>query len=124
MRTFAIEGSGESPTVFLDEARRVLEISGNSTLKNANWFYSNLLKWMIAFNAGNNRTSTVNIRLNRINDSSVKWLIHILRKLVWLVPGNTIEINWYMAGRSRKLQESARMLESLSGYRVNMLLHG
>ena len=121
MRTFAIEGNAEAPEVFLDEGNSLFEISGNSTLKDTNWFYSNLLKWMIAFNSGESRTRTVNIRLQRINDSSAKWLTHILRKLIYFVPESSIEINWYTNSKSRKLLERARILEEQTGYRVNML---
>ena len=121
MRTFSIEGNGESPEVFLDEKRMLFEISGNSTLKDTNWFYSNLLKWMIAFNTGDSKTRTVNIRLKRINDSSAKWLTHILRKLIYFVPESTIEINWYTTTESRRLAERAKLLEEQTGYRVNML---
>jgi hypothetical protein len=121
MRTFAIEGNAEAPEVFLDEGNNLMEISGNSTLKDTNWFYSNLLKWLIAFNAGDSKTRTVNIRLQRINDSSAKWLTHILRKLIYFVPESTIEINWYTNSKSRKLLERARILEEQTGYRVNML---
>lgn len=121
MRTFSIEGNRESPQVLLDEARMLIEISGNSTLKDTNWFYSNLLKWMIAFNSGDSKTRTVNIRLNRINDSSAKWLTHILRKLIYFVPESTIEINWYTNSTSRRLLERARLLEETTGFRVNML---
>lgn len=122
MRTYAIEGSIESPNVILDEAKRLLEISGNSTLKDTNWFYSNLLKWMIAFNSGNSRTETVNIRLQRINDSSARWLTHILSKLIYFVPEPSIEINWYTNEKgSRRITESARMLQEQTGYRVNLL---
>lgn len=122
MRTFAIEGNGESPEVFLDEKRMLFEISGNSTLKDTNWFYGNLLKWMIAFNSGDSKTRTVNIRLKRMNDSSAKWLTHILRKLIYFVPESSIEINWYGSG-SRKLTERAKLLEQQTGYRVNMLMN-
>ena len=121
MRTFAIEGNAEAPEVFLDEGNNLFEISGNSTLKDTNWFYSNLLKWMIAFNSGDSKTRTVNIRLQRINDSSAKWLTHILRKLIYFVPESSIEINWYTNSKSRKLLERARILEEQTGYRVNML---
>lgn len=121
MRTFAIEGNGKSPEVFLDEKKMLFEISGNSTLKDTNWFYSNLLKWMIAFNSGESKTRTVNIRLHHINDSSAKWLTHIIRKLIYFVPDASLEINWYTKSGSRKLEERVKLLEEQTGYRVNML---
>ena len=124
MRTFAIEGSGDSPHVILDEAKKLLEISGNSTLKDTNWFYTNMLKWMIAFNSGDSRTETINIRLQRINDSSAKWLTHIFRKLQYFAPDSAPEINWFANNRNnRRLIESARILKEKTGYQVNLLVH-
>jgi hypothetical protein len=44
MRTFSIEGRKDSPSIFIDESSNLVEISGNSTLKETNWFYTNVLK--------------------------------------------------------------------------------
>ena len=106
MRTFSIEGGKNSPYVYLDESRKLVEINGNSTLRDAHWFYSNVLKWLIAFNSGPARTETVNIRFLRINDSTIKWLPLIFNKLDKLVPESSLEINWYLHNSSSRLRES------------------
>ena len=121
MRTFTIEGKADSPDVFMDEAKKLIEIRGNSTLKETNWFYNNLLKWMIAFNMGNTNTCTVNIRLKRINDSSAKWLAVVFNKLRLFVPEKELEINWYLNSRSPRILASGLMLQTRTAYRVNML---
>ena len=56
---------------YVNEAESLVEISGISTLTETNWFYSNLLKWLIAFNKGHSHTATINIKLQRMNDSFV-----------------------------------------------------
>lgn len=121
MRTFSIEGKADSPDVFIDEAKKLIEISGNSTLKETNWFYSNLLKWMIALNSGESSSFTVNIRLRRINDSSAKWLVVIFKKLTQFVPPGGIEINWYTNSKSPRILASGLMLQNQKEYQVNML---
>lgn len=121
MRTFAIEGDSSAPSIFIDEEKSLIEISGYSTLKDTNWFYSNLLKWMIAFNSGNSRTRTINIRLRRVNDSSTKWLGLIFKKLVNLLPSANFEINWYLEGRNRRVLTCGRTFQQLSGLKVNLI---
>ena len=59
MRTFSIEAGKNSPYVYLDESRKLVEINGNSTLRDAHWYLHNsssrlresrqLLKNCIAF---------------------------------------------------------------------------
>jgi hypothetical protein len=121
MRTFAIEGDSSTPSILIDEGKSLVEISGYSTLKDTNWFYSNLLKWLLAFNLGNSRTETINIRLKRINDSSTKWLSLIFKKLVNILPSDNIEINWYMEGRNQRVMASGKSFKQLSGLNVNLI---
>ena len=122
MRTFSIEAGKDTPFVYLDESKKLVEINGNSTLKDAHWFYSNVLKWLIAFNSGTAKTEIVNIRLMRINDSSAKWLPLIFNKLDKLIPGSSLEINWYLHNGSSRLRESGQLLKSRTAFRVNMLV--
>ncbi len=121
MKTFSIEGGEKSPSVLIDESRRVVEISGNSTLKETNWFYSNVLKWILAFNMGGRKTEVINIRLKQINDSSSKWILLILKKLANLIPTNDFEINWYLISNNRRIIAGGRILQSQSDYRVNLV---
>ena len=123
MRTFAIEGDLSAPSVYMDEEKSLVEISGYSTLKDANWYYCNLLKWLIAFNTGSSKTETINIRLKRINDSSTKWLSLIFKKLLNLLPAASFEINWYLEGQNQRVLASGKSFQQLSGLRVNLIGH-
>ena len=120
MRTFWIEAGNDSPYVILDESKKLVEITGNSTLKEAHWFYSNLLKWMIAFNLGINRTETVNIKLNRINDSSARWITLIFGRFIKLFPNTPLEINWEILSKNARVKEVALVFKNQIGYKVNM----
>jgi len=121
MKTFSIEGGEKSPSVFIDESGRLVEISGNSTLKDTNWFYSNVLKWILAFNMGSRKTEVINIKFERINDSSTKWILLILKKLANLIPASNFEINWYLISNNRRVILSGQMLQNSSGYKVNLI---
>lgn len=121
MRTFSLEGDFTAPSIYMDEAKSLIEITGNSTLREPHWFYSNLLKWLVAFNLGSGKTETINIRLEKINESSSKWLVIILRKLSGLLPDSNIRINWILASTSRNSLDGVRMLSELPGYSVNLI---
>ncbi len=121
MKTFSIERGEKSPSVYIDESGRLVEISGNSTLKDTNWFYSYVLKWILAFNMGSCKTEVINIKFERINDSSTKWILLILKKLANLIPASDFEINWYLISNNRRVILSGQMLQNQSGYRVNLI---
>jgi hypothetical protein len=123
MRMYSIEGKGDSPYVLLDEAGSLLEISGNFTLKDTYWFYGNLFRWMIAFNRGPYKTRTVNIRLKRINDSSLNQITLMFRKLANSISASDVEINWFVNGRSEHLPAIGRALQVGTSYGVNLLSH-
>ena len=120
MRTFNIEGGLKSPQVYIDESKNIVEISGNSTLTDTNWFYSNLLKWILAFNLGENQTKTVNIRLQRMNRSSSKWLTLIFNQVKNLIPTCNFEINWYFDNNNQNLLNFGQYLKSQSRSKVNI----
>ncbi len=123
MRTYSIEAGKDSPYVYLDESTGLVKISGNSTLKEAYWFYTNLLKWLIVFNSGQSRTATVDISLQRINDSTSKWLPLIFNKLNKIIPDSSLEINWYVNSKSPRIKESGQLLKNKIEFRVNMLAY-
>lgn len=121
MLTFRIDGRRYSPEVYIDKKKHIIDISGASTLKNTSWFYSNVLKWVIAFNDTNDIKTTINIRLNKINDSSSKWLMLIMQKLVSIVPEQDITVNWYYEPKNTSIQLSGERLKLRSDIPVNLI---
>jgi hypothetical protein len=109
-----IEGEANSPYVLIDESRSLVEISGNSTLKDTNPFYSNLLKWILAFNMGQTKTQKININIQRINDSSLLWLETIIKKLIHCSPLTGFEINWYSSRNNERVSTWIQMLQNQS----------
>jgi hypothetical protein len=121
MRTYTIEGPANSPKVFIDESKSLIEFTGNSTLKDAVGFYSNLMKWIVAFNSGNYKTKIINIKLLHINDSSSIWIETIIKKLVDHIPATNLEINWYNTAHNKRVLSSAQMLQSRSDVKINLI---
>ncbi len=121
MLTFKIDAKKTSPEVYIDKSKSVIEIKGNSTLKNTSWFYSNILKWTLAFNADISEQFIINIRLKKINDSSSKWLLLIFTKLAKLLPNKKITINWYYSQDGSSVQISGERLKLNSEIPVNLI---
>jgi hypothetical protein len=121
MRTFSIEGGTNSPSVFIDEMKNIIEISGNSTLKEVNWFYPNVLRWIIALNNNTVKRKIINVKLKQINDSSSRWLTTIFQKLDGYYPSACYEINWYIDGNNNKASDLVNRLKNKSGLKVNLM---
>ena len=121
MLTFRIDAKKYSPEVYIDRSNHLIDISGTSTLKNTSWFYSNVLKWVIAFNNDEEKPTTINIKLNKINDSTTKWLMLIMQKLVDLVPNQKITVNWYYQKNNSLIQLSGERLKLNSNIPINVI---
>ena len=121
MLTFRIDAKKYSPEVLIDKTNHVIHISGVSTLKNTSWFYSNVLKWVITFNGDIERPTIINIKLNKINDDSSKWLLLIMKKLSSLVPNQQIMVNWYYQRKDASVQISGERLKLNSIIPVNLI---
>lgn len=121
MQTYRIEGKECSPEVYIDKQSGLIEIKGSSTLKETNWFYGNVLKWVLGFNLLENKTNTVNIHLEKINDSSTKWIILIFKKLHELVPKTRFEVNWHCNKHEGRVWSTANKMKALEYLHVNIL---
>jgi hypothetical protein len=121
MRTFSIEGGTNSPSVFIDEMSNMIEISGNSTLTETNWFYPNVLRWIVALNNNSVEKKIVNVKLKRVNDSSSRWLSTIFQKLNVYYPTASYEINWYIDGNNNRASDLVQRLQCQSGMKVNLI---
>lgn len=111
MITFRIEARKSSPEIFIDKKNHTIDISGSSTLKNTSWFYSKVLKWALAFNLANGESTTINIKLNKIDDSSSKWLLLIMKKLGVIIPGQKVKVNWYYDASNTSMQINGERLK-------------
>jgi hypothetical protein len=121
MFMFRIDAKKSSPEVVIDRDNNRIDITGNSTFENTSWFYSSLLKWAIAFNQEGAKTTTINIRLTRINDSSTKWLMIIMSKLYKLIPGHRIIVNWYYEPTNTNIQINGERIKLNSRVPVNLI---
>jgi len=78
---------------------------------------------MIAFNLGPMRTQTVNIRLTRINESSLQGIALMFKRLAGNISASAFEINWYTNGKNSRLASSGKKLQRDIAFRVNLISH-
>jgi hypothetical protein len=121
MVTYRIDAKRYSPEVYIDKQNQIIDISGTSTLKNTSWFYGNVLKWVIAFNGTDDCTTTINIKLNKINSGSTKWLMLIMQKLAAIVPDQKVMVNWYYEKHNSSIQLSGEILKLNAEIPVNLI---
>jgi hypothetical protein len=121
MRTFTIEGGTNSPSVYINEMLNTIDISGDSTLCETNWFYPNVLRWIIALNNNDVEKKTINVKLKRVNDSSSQWLTTIFQKLNGYYPTVCFEINWYKEGNNNRAASLVERLRNNSDFKVNLI---
>lgn len=121
MLMFRIEGRKSSPEVVIDKSNSRIEISGSSTFRNTSWFYSNVLKWAIAFNQNGLTTTTINIKLDKINENSSKWLMLIMQKMDALIPEHKIVVNWYYQPTNVNIQLNGERLKLNALVPVNLI---
>ncbi len=96
MRVYQIEGSENSPWVWLDEKSGMMEISGVSAFRDPFPFYQGLARWIHAFNLKEHKTRSVDIRFEYLDEASVTGMEIILHQLYESGKENDqLNINWY-----------------------------
>jgi hypothetical protein len=121
MISFLIDSKKTSPEVAIDRRNHVINITGSSTFKNTSWFYSSVLKWVIEFNRKGADVTTINIRLNKINESSSKWLLLIMKKMYFLLPEHNISVNWYYEQSNTTMQINGERLKLNSSIPIKII---
>ena len=106
MNTFHIEGTENSPELYINLKSQSVEINGVSTLKNPNFFYANLSRWIIAFSYGEKKIKTVDIKLKKLNEPSLRWIKFIIGHLNKNADKlDKPVINWYYKDENRLLKK-------------------
>ncbi|MBN2348367.1 MAG: SiaC family regulatory phosphoprotein [Bacteroidales bacterium] len=104
MQNFCIEGSKNSPEVSINSLEGIIEIKGVSTFQDPIDFYLDLAKWIYAFNIKKINTRTVNIKLDKVNNGSARWMFLIIKQLEKIdQQTNSIRINWYYSKNNSQI---------------------
>src|SRR5271157_6167641 len=107
MEVIKIMGTDETPTVMLDAANNVFDISGRSLPEDVNSFYAPIIQWMEKYNQSPNPKTVFNFKLVYFNTASSKVLLDILMKLEELHKvGKEVSVHWHYAEDDEDMKEA------------------
>jgi len=107
MEVIKIMGTDETPTVMLDAANGIFDISGRSLPEDVNSFYAPIIQWMEKYNQSPNPKTVFNFKLVYFNTASSKVLLDILMKLEELHKvGKEVIVRWHYAEDDEDMKEA------------------
>lgn len=107
MEVFKIMGTDDTPSVNLDAAGDVFEISGRSLPEDVNAFYKPILDWLDKYSASPNGKTVFNFKLVYFNTASSKMLLDILMKLEELYKtGKDVVVRWQYPDDDEDMKEA------------------
>ena len=107
MDVIKIMGTDDTPTVILDVANDLFEISGRSLPEDVAAFYNPIIDWIEKYNQSPKVKTVFNFKLVYFNTASSKMLLDILMKLEELFhAGKEVLIKWHYADDDEDMKEA------------------
>jgi hypothetical protein len=107
MNVIKIMGTDDTPTVTLDAANDVFEISGRSLPEDVAAFYNPIIDWMDKYNQAPKPKTVFNFKLVYFNTASSKMLLDILMKLEELHnSGKEVLVKWHYTEDDEDMKEA------------------
>jgi hypothetical protein len=110
MNAIEIKGTEDTPTILLDKAGNVFELSGRSLPEDAAEFYHPVLQWLTEYATTPNPVTELTIKLEYFNTASSKLLLDVLHK-VESVKG--VKVIWYYFSGDDDMQEAGEEFAEL-----------
>ncbi len=96
MEVIKIKGTDDTPSVILDKAQNLFEISGRSLPEDVSMFYESILNWIDQYAEAPNAESVFNFKLEYFNTASSKVILDIMLKLEEIhEAGNKVIVKWH-----------------------------
>ena len=107
MDVIKIMGTDDTPSVLLDVANNVFEISGRSLPEDVAAFYNPIIEWMEKYNQDPKPKTVFHFKLAYFNTASSKMLLDILMKLEELHnSGKEVVVKWHYAEDDEDMKEA------------------
>jgi hypothetical protein len=102
-----LKGTPKTPAVNFDGSSGKFEISGRSIPENSADFYLPLIEWVENYVSSAAENTTINVRLEYFNTSSLKSLVELFRRFE-KIPGSgkQVEILWFYEEEDEDMYES------------------
>jgi hypothetical protein len=106
MEPLLLYGGKDTPSVYLDKAAGIFEISGISLPANVLDFYSPVLEWIDRYIKDPIENTVLTLRMEYLNTSSAKVMNIIIRKFeTILLSGKKVRVCWYYAPNEPEMKD-------------------
>jgi len=113
-KALRIEGSADTPHVFLDSTSQIFKIHGRSMPEDATKFYKRVVTWVRNYAKEPNPTTIFEIDLEYFNSSTVKQLLSILLILESMAnEGKEVKVIWYYEKEDELMEMKGQEIKSL-----------
>lgn len=100
-------GTDDTPTVILDTAADIFEISGRSLPEDVTAFYDPIINWLEEYATNPNAKTVFTFKLVYFNTASSKLLLDILMKLEQIhEEGKEVLVRWFYPEDDEDMQEA------------------
>lgn len=102
-----LNGTNKTPDIIFDGENGKFEISGRSIPENSASFYSPVMEWVERYIEDPREETTIKIKLEYFNTSSLKGLVELFRKFEKLLEtGRAVKILWHFEEEDEDMRES------------------
>ncbi|MGE4288153.1 MAG: DUF1987 domain-containing protein [Salinivirgaceae bacterium] len=107
MEVIKIVGTDDTPSVTLDVANEIFEISGRSLPEDVAAFYEPILDWLDKYSEEASGKTVFNFKLVYFNTASSKMLLDILLKLEEMYEGGKeVLVRWHFPEDDEDMEEA------------------
>ncbi|MBN2350316.1 MAG: SiaC family regulatory phosphoprotein [Bacteroidales bacterium] len=109
------------PKFRIEKKKKSVSFEGQSGLANPELFYAQVTHRILGLIQNFDNKITINFKLEYINTSSSKWILHILKTLQAVKPDADILINWYYEEDDESIEEAGEVYQSLLRIPFNLI---
>ncbi|MCS6823694.1 MAG: DUF1987 domain-containing protein [Cytophagaceae bacterium] len=110
MQILQLEGTEDTPRIFLDKSKNIFEISGRSLPEDAAEFYKPIIQWLSDYAKDPNPSTELIIKLEYFNTASSKLILDVLSKLEEIKNSKVI---WYYYEEDEDMKEAGEEFSEL-----------
>jgi hypothetical protein len=110
MDTLNLEGTEDTPRIFLDKKNGIMEISGRSLPEDSTTFYKPVLDWIEDYAKNPNPTTTFIFKLEYFNTASSKLILDVLYALEDI---KGVKVQWHFHDEDEDMEEAGEEFSEL-----------
>jgi len=123
MENLVIYKTKSTLAVNFDARTGILELSGSSYPENTSEFFQPLITWIQNYFLQVTKPLTLNLKIDYLNSSSIKFLSDIIDKLQhYYKSGGEVEINWYYKEDDEDMKEMGEEIKEDVAFKFNLIV--